>query len=157
MPTVAAAALVGFLFTSLVRRFKVAFTLLDVLSEGLFTVIGVEKALLYHLPYVSAIFLGVITAVGGGLLTDLAAGRPVQVVRGGPWNATSALAGASVYAAAAGAGAPTGDCQAAAFTVVVILRLASLRWAMPAPVPADPAQTPSRKPHHPDEDPPANR
>ncbi len=84
LPTAVAAALVGFLFTSLVRRFKAAFTLLDVLSEGLFTVIGVEKALNYHLPYASAIFLGVITAVGGGLLTDLAAGRPVQVVRGDP-------------------------------------------------------------------------
>ena len=31
------------------------------------------------------------------------------------------------------------------------------RWAAQTPLPADPAQTPSRKPHHPDEDPPTNR
>jgi uncharacterized membrane protein YeiH len=75
LPTVAAAALAGFLFTSLVRRFGRTFVVLDALSVGLFTVVGVEKALLYDLPYVSAIFIGAAAAVGGGLLADLIAGR----------------------------------------------------------------------------------
>jgi Glycine transporter len=68
LPTVAAAALAGFLFASLVRRFERTFAVLDAISVGLFTVVGVEKSLLYDLPYVSAIFIGVSAAVGGGLL-----------------------------------------------------------------------------------------
>jgi uncharacterized membrane protein YeiH len=108
LPTVAAAALAGFLFTSLTRRFGTIFVVLDALSVGLFTIVGVEKALLYDLPYVSAIFISVAAAVGGGLLVDLIAGRPVEVVHRGPWNATAALAGASVYVASAALGAPTG-------------------------------------------------
>ena len=137
LPTVAVAALAGFLFTSLMRRFGTMIVVLDALSVGLFTIVGVEKALLYDLPYISAIFIGVAAAVGGGLLVDLISGRPVAVVHRGPWNATAALVGGSVYATAAALGAPTGVSQAATFSVVVAMRLASLRWGLQTPLPAD--------------------
>jgi len=137
LPTVAAAALAGFLFASLVRRFATLFVILDAFAVGLFTVVGVEKALLYDLPYVSAIFIGVAAAVGGGLIVDLVAGRPVEVVQRGPWNATAALVGAGVYTATAALGAPTGVSQAAGFAVVVAMRLAAVRWGLQTPLPAD--------------------
>ena len=140
LPTVAAAALAGFLFASLVRRFERTFAVLEAMSVGLFTVVGVEKALLYDLPYVSAIFIGVSAAVGGGLLVDLIAGRPVEVISRGPWNATAALVGASGYAAAAAADAPTGVSQAIAFLLVVMMRLAALRWGLHTPLPANVGQ-----------------
>lgn len=140
LPTVAAAALAGFLFASLVRRFERTFAILDAMSVGLFTIVGVEKALLYDLPYVSAIFIGVSAAVGGGLLVDLIAGRPVEVIRRGPWLATAALVGASGYAVAAAADAPTGVSQAIAFLLVVIMRLTALRWGLQTPLPADVGQ-----------------
>lgn len=146
LPTVAAAALAGFLFASLVRRFERTFAVLDAISVGLFTIVGVEKALLYDLPYVSAIFIGVSAAVGGGLLVDLIAGRPVEVIHRGPWNATAALVGASGYAVAAAGDAPTGVSQAIAFLLVVMMRLAALRWGLQTPVPAEVGQkfTPRR-------------
>jgi uncharacterized membrane protein YeiH len=154
LPTVAAAALAGFLFASLVRRFERTFAILDAMSVGLFTVVGVEKALLYDLPYVSAVFVGVSAAVGGGVLVDLIAGRPVEVIRRGPWNATAALVGASGYAVAAAAHAPTGVSQAVAFLLVVMMRLAALRWGLQNPAPADVGQKlKSRRPHG-DEDSP---
>jgi uncharacterized membrane protein YeiH len=154
LPTVAVAALAGFLFTSLVRRFEPMFVVLDALAAGLFTIVGVEKALLYDLPYVSAIFIGVSAAVGGGLLVDLIAGRPVEVIHRGPWNATAALVGASVYAAAAALGAPIGVSQAAAFIVVATMRLAALRWGLQTPVPADLGQKLAPRRHQGDEGPP---
>jgi uncharacterized membrane protein YeiH len=73
------------------------------MSVGLFTIVGVEKALLYDLPYVSAIFIGVSAAVGGGLLVDPIAGRPVEVIRRGPWNATAALGYTMAWATASSA------------------------------------------------------
>lgn len=148
LPTVAGAALAGFLFTSLVRRFETMFVVLDAASAGLFLLVGVEKALLYDLPYVSAIFIGVCAAVGGGLLVDLISGRPVEVIHRGPWNATAALAGGIVYAATIALGAPTGASQAAALIVVVAMRLASLRWGLQTPLPADLSRrlTPRRRP-----------
>lgn len=137
LPTAAVAAVIGYLFSSLMRRFSGWFAILEALSVALFTVVGVEKALLYDLPYISAIFIGVSAAVGGGILVDLIARRPVEVVHSGPWNATAALAGASVYAASAALGAATGVSQAIAFAVVVGMRLASLRWGLHNPVPGD--------------------
>jgi uncharacterized membrane protein YeiH len=137
LPAVAAAALAGLLFASLLRRFGATLVILEALSAALFTVVGVEKALLYHLPYVSAIFVGVSAAVGGGVLADLISRRPVEVVHRGPWNATAALAGASVYAATAVLGARTGVSQAAGFAVVVAMRLAALCWGLQTPVPGE--------------------
>ena len=135
--TVTAAALAGYLFATLLRRFGTPFTVLDAMATGLFTVVGTEKALLYDLPYASAIFIGVAAAVGGGLLVDLIAGRPVGIVHRGPWNATAALAGAGLYALLADLDAPTGFRQAAAFAIVVAMRLASLRWGLQTPLPDD--------------------
>lgn len=140
LPTAAIAAVAGFLFSSLTRRFGAVFVILEALSVGLFTVVGVEKALLYDLPYVSAIFVGVSAAVGGGVLVDLIARRPVEIVHRGPWNATAALVGASAYAVSAALGAATGICQAVAFAVVVGMRLAALRWGLHTPVSADVGQ-----------------
>jgi uncharacterized membrane protein YeiH len=137
LPAAVAAAVAGFVFTSLVRRFGALFVVLEALSVGLFTVVGVEKTLLYDLPYATAILVGVAAAAGGGVLVDLIAGRPVEVIRQGPWNATAALAGAGVYVVSEILGAPTGASQAAAFSVVVGMRLAALRWGLRTPLPAD--------------------
>lgn len=51
--TATSAELAGFLFISLVRRFGRTFVVLDALSVGLFTIVGVERALLCDLPYVT--------------------------------------------------------------------------------------------------------
>jgi uncharacterized membrane protein YeiH len=154
LPTVAVAALAGFVFTSLVRRFEAMFAVLDALSVGLFTVVGVEKALLYDLPYVSAIFVGVSAAVGGGLLVDLIAGRPVEVIRRGPWNATAALAGAGVYVTTTALGAPSGVSQVAAFSLVVGMRLAAVHWGLQTPLPA--GHKPAARHHDDNKDTPRN-
>jgi uncharacterized membrane protein YeiH len=133
LPAAAGAALAGLLFTSLVGRLGLAFTLLEALSDALFTVVGVEKALLYNLPYVSAAFIGVTAAVTGGLLADMLAGRTAEAVKRGPWDATAALAGAVVYIATAGPGAPDWVSRTAAFAVVVGMRLAAARWGLSNP------------------------
>jgi uncharacterized membrane protein YeiH len=123
LPAVTVAALGGYVFASLLRL-GTPFVVLDAMATGLFTVVGVEKALLYDLPDVSAIFIGVAAAVGGGLFVDLIAGRPVGVVHRGPWNATAALAGAAFYTVVADLDAPIGFRQAATLAVVVAMRLA---------------------------------
>ena len=146
LPTVAVAALVGLIFASLLHRVGTVVAVLDALDMGLFTVVGVEKALLVGLPAASAVFVGVSAAVGGGIIVDRLAGRPVAVVRRGPWNATAALAGASVYLLASTAGAPSRVCEAIAFLVVVTMRVVSLRWGGQNPASVDVIQViPARR------------
>jgi uncharacterized membrane protein YeiH len=143
LPTAAAAALVGFFFATAVGRFTVVFTGLDALALGLFTVVGVEKALLQDLRAAAAILVGVAAATGGGIIRDLLTGRPVAVVRRGPWNAAAALFGAGTYTWLHSFGASAGVCEAAAFTVCVLARLLSVwrGWETPLPYDLTPAIT----------------
>jgi uncharacterized membrane protein YeiH len=145
LPTVTAAALAGLLFTSLMRRLRGIFVVLEALSDGLFMVVGVGKALYYNLPDVSAIFIGVCAAVGGGILADLLAGRAAAVIKRGPWNATDAMVGASVYVTAYSLHADIAVSQAVGFLVVVAMRLASLHWNLQTPFPPDVAQRIARR------------
>jgi uncharacterized membrane protein YeiH len=152
LPAVTAAALAGYLFATVLRRCGTPFAVLDAMATGLFTVVGVEKALLYDLPSASAIFIGVAAGVGGGLFADLIAGRPVGIVQRGPWTATAALAGAVFYVVLADLDAPTGFRQAVALAVVVATRLASLRWGLQSPARDDLARTFTRASRHGDAD-----
>jgi len=133
LPTVAAAAAVGLLFASLLHHLGRIVVLLDAFALALFTVVGVEKALLASLPPASAVFIGACAAVSGGIIADLLSGRPVTVVRRGPWYATAALVGASVYLVASAAGAPSRVCEVLCIVVVVAMRLVSLRWGVQNP------------------------
>lgn len=137
LPVTAVAAVVGFFFASAVSRFTNLFVLFDSLALGLFLVVGVEKALLFDLPAPAAVFVGVAAATGGGLLRDVLADQPVQVVRRGPWNAAAALVGAAVYTTMHALGAPSAACEVAAFGVCVGLRLLSVWRGWETPVPVD--------------------
>ena len=70
---------------------------LDSISMGLFTVAGTYKALLFNAPVTVAILLGVITAVGGGVLRDVLARRTPAIFTGGPLYATATFIGASLF------------------------------------------------------------
>ena len=56
-------------------------------------------------------------------------------------------------AGTAALGAPTGVSQAVSFTVVVAMRLASLRWGLQTPLPADLGQKLTPRRRQGDEDP----
>ncbi len=133
LPTVFAAAAVGFLFASSLHRFRSALVLLDALSLGLFTVVGVEKALLVGLPGASAVLVGVAAATGGGVLRDLLSGRPPEVVRRGPWNAAAALAGSLCFVLIDHLDVVRLWPEAAAIVLTVALRLLSVYrgWETP--------------------------
>lgn len=133
LPTVGAAAVVGLVFAGLVQRVGRVVLTLDALALGLFTVVGVEKTLLVGQPVSSAVFIGVCAAVGGGILVDVLSGQPVDVLRRGPWNATAALVGASLYVLLTWWHVPSRVTEAITITVVTTMRLVSLRWGVRNP------------------------
>jgi len=91
-----AAALIGMLLARLFSSIDPVITVLDALTLGLFGAIGTTKALAFGLPEVPAAFVGLISAVGGGMLRDILLGMPIAVMHVG-----------SLYAVAAGAGTVT--------------------------------------------------
>ena len=64
----------------------------DAFGLGLFTAIGVNKALYYNITPVWAVLLGVITGVGGGMVRDILLGRVPSILHREIY-ATCSLAG----------------------------------------------------------------
>jgi len=70
----------------------------DALGLGFFTVVGVTMAQELHLPWAVAVLMGVVTAIGGGVMRDLLINEiPVIFRHGTELYTTSAFAGAIVF------------------------------------------------------------
>jgi uncharacterized membrane protein YeiH len=130
-----AAGAITFPFHPRVSRIQPAVQYLDAAGLGLFAVAGTLKALELGTPALTAVIVGTLTGVGGGVLRDVLAGDPPRLLADPTWQATPALLGAAAYAAAWTAGA-TGPAVAAGCVVLVAaLRILSLTrgWQSPAP------------------------
>ncbi len=89
------AALTGMLLERLIARLGPLVTVLDALTIGLFGAIGTTKALSAGLPEIPAIFVGVLTAVGGSILRDMLLNRPIALMHVGSLYALAAAVGAT--------------------------------------------------------------
>jgi uncharacterized membrane protein YeiH len=70
----------------------------DAAGLALFAVSGAEKALNFHLGPLTAVVLGMLTGIGGGMVRDILSARIPTVLRGDIY-AVAALAGAAVVVA----------------------------------------------------------
>ncbi len=73
--------------------------LLNSVALGLFAITGTAYALRADLPIISAIFVGVVSAVGGGVLVSVIKDEVPEILLTSAPNATLALAVSGVYAA----------------------------------------------------------
>ncbi|MDO4631776.1 MAG: trimeric intracellular cation channel family protein [Corynebacterium sp.] len=62
----------------------------DAIVLGVWSVTGCVKALLFNMPLVSAVFMGVLTAVGGGMIRDVVTGQIPSIFGGGTLYAVPA-------------------------------------------------------------------
>lgn len=128
-----AAALVGMLLERLISRMGPLVNVLDALTIGLFGAIGTTKALAIGLPEVPAIFVGVLSAVGGSILRDLLLNRPIALMHVGSLYAIAAVAGTTSLVVLLELGVPVfvaaSICVALTFTVRVLAVL--FDWSLP--------------------------
>lgn len=133
LPVATAAALVGMLLERLFDRLRNLITVLDALTIGLFAAIGTTKALALGLPEVPAIFLGVISAVGGSILRDLLLNVPIALMSVGSLYAVAALVGTTslVVAVALGADILAAAALCVALTFAVRILAVLFKWTLP--------------------------
>lgn len=119
-----------------VGRFRWTFDALDALVVGLFVIVGALKTHDAGLPGGAVILLGATTGVGGGVLRDLLARRPVLLVQRSTPYAMVALLGAAAFVACDWLGAGRVLAAAACLVVVFAVRLLALvrGWRSPAPI-----------------------
>ena len=76
-------------------------TLLNALALGLFAVTGTSAALRADLPVISAVFVGTVSAVGGGVLVSVMKDEVPGILLASAPNALVAVLSSGVYAAVA--------------------------------------------------------
>ena len=97
----------------------------DAVGLGLFAALGAAKGAAHGLGPIGIVWMGALTAVGGGVVRDVLVGeRPAVLYKG--LYATAALAGAAVLAALDGLDAPANLQLALAATTCSALRFVAL-------------------------------
>lgn len=86
-----AGSLVAFLISPDGPWWRRAVTALDIAAMALWAATGTAKSIGYGLDPLPAILLGVMSAVGGGVIRDVLVGRIPAIFGGGPLYATGAL------------------------------------------------------------------
>ncbi|PII81483.1 hypothetical protein BMH32_00040 [Leucobacter sp. OLJS4] len=127
------AAFIGMLLPRLFERVDPVITVLDALSIGMFGAIGTTKALSLDMPVVPALFIGTVSAVGGGVLRDLMLNIPIALMHVGSLYAVASLVGVGVLVVLLAFGVPVVIAGVACVAVTAVLRLLAVRfgWSLP--------------------------
>lgn len=133
LPVVLGAATVYFYYPH-VPKFRRTLLLVDAAGLGLFCVTGTVKALGAGVPAVSAVLLGVTTAVGGGLLRDVVAREVPSLFRYDDIYALPAMVGAVATALLWRLDAVTVWTGVGAAVVTFTLRALAVRYDWRAPL-----------------------
>lgn len=91
------AGLITFYRYPLLERFRSPVLIFDAAGLALFAVAGTLKALAFHLSPVTAVMLGVLTGVGGGVVRDILVSE-IPIVLRAELYAVAALAGSAIVA-----------------------------------------------------------
>jgi uncharacterized membrane protein YeiH len=129
-----------------IRRLRDAVLVSDAAGLALFAVSGTAKALAFGVNPLTAIFLGMITGIGGGMLREILVAEIPTVFRSELY-AVAALAGAGVVVAGRLLGLPSTLVVIAGALLCFGVRLAALRrgWGLPV-APADAERAPDDGP-----------
>lgn len=95
---IAAAILIAVLIGDVIsKNLTTVILIADALGLGLYGVVGAQKSVNLGLSAYAALLIGVVNAIGGGLLRDVMTGEDPVAFRPGQIYAVAAIAGVSVF------------------------------------------------------------
>lgn len=127
------AAFIGMLLPRLLQKVDPVITVLDAASIGMFGAIGTTKALSMGMPVIPSLFIGTVSAVGGGVLRDVLLNIPIALMHVGSLYAVASLVGVSTLAVLVALGVPVLIAGIVCVVVTAVLRLLAVRfgWSLP--------------------------
>lgn len=132
LPFGIALSIVGGLAYGVMGRFGTPLLALNAVVLGTLVTIGAQRALSFETPWISAIFLGVITASFGGLLADNMAGQQATIAKQAHWVGSALVVGSTTFVLVSQV-APFGLAVVVGVVVTASLRFFSqfLNWPSP--------------------------
>lgn len=134
LPGALAGAFIAFLVPLDRRGWQRLYPVIDALVMGTWAATGATRSLAVGLDPTPAVLLGITTAVGGGIIRDVAVGQvPSVFTPGSALYATSALVAATTMVALEGSGFPPQYAMLVATVVGAMLALISKwrQWRLP--------------------------
>ncbi|GAA3113123.1 trimeric intracellular cation channel family protein [Planomonospora alba] len=129
-----AATVIVFFWHPHVLRVMPVVNVFDAAGLGLFCAVGTEKAMNAGFSPLHAVLLGVITAVGGGVLRDVLSGQVPILLYDRQFYAVPALLGSALMAALHVADLRGWPATLAAAVLTFGLRIAAVRFRLQAPL-----------------------
>lgn len=127
-------ALITFFIVRLIKLNARWFLLPDAIALGLYTVAGTQAALMMQTHWLIACFMGVITAVAGGILRDVLSNQEPFIFTHSPWYATASFVGAALLCVLHQMHINPAWAMMAATLCTICLRLAALHWHLTLPL-----------------------
>jgi uncharacterized membrane protein YeiH len=129
LPTVLVASVVGARLGHHVGRFKNTFLTFDALGMSAYGVVGVQASLKAGLEPIAAVIIGVINAIGGGLLRDLLTRQEPLLFQPGQYYVLPSLLGCSaLLVLLVGLKVPSATAGIIAMSVTFILRMIAVTF-----------------------------
>jgi uncharacterized membrane protein YeiH len=104
----------------------------DAFGLAVFTVIGTEVALQHNVPYSTAVIMGVMTGVAGGVMRDVICNE-IPLIFQKEIYATACILGSLVFIALRELDTPHWLDTGIAMLTVLLTRLAAIRWRLSLP------------------------
>ena len=104
----------------------------DAFGLAVFTVIGTEVALQHNVPYSTAVIMGVMTGVAGGVMRDVICNE-IPLIFQKEIYATACILGSLVFIALRELDTPHWLDTGVAMLTVLLTRLAAIRWRLSLP------------------------
>ena len=129
----AASAVVGMALQPVLARADALITVLDAVVMGIFGAIAASKALSLGVGWAGALVVGVIGAIGGGMLRDVLLNLPISFLHVGTLYAVAAGAGVGTLILLTALGTPITIAGLVCVAVTTLVRLAAVLfgWRFP--------------------------
>lgn len=128
------AAALAYLVVEELRIWTYVAPYVDALALGCFASVGAHKTLLLGFDWLPAILLGAVTAVGGGVIRDIAVGRVPMIFGRNVYALCAVAASAVMVVLQLGGHSRTGLALGTLVGAVLCLLARKRNWQLPAPL-----------------------
>jgi uncharacterized membrane protein YeiH len=130
--TISAAAIGSMFFEARLRKFTTTLFLFDALGLGLFTIVGIEKAIEHHFSMGVCIALGTVTASFGGVIRDVLLNNVPLVFRKEIY-ALASIGGGFVYFAFKNLQVDANVSKIICILLIFFIRLVAVKYGLGLP------------------------
>jgi uncharacterized membrane protein YeiH len=130
--TIILAFLVTLLFKSHIIKLRRTLFLFDTVGVGIYTILGVQKSLEYHVNPFAAVILGLISAVFGGVIRDTLINE-IPLIFAKEIYATACITGAVLFTSMLYLHIDTNLAAGISMSVIIIFRILAVKYKLALP------------------------